>query len=141
MPDTGAALREASDALLKDLEALADLEEVKRVIEPGDPRLVELAATIEELAERVLASSARQRALSQEAHAEVELGLPDAPSRPIEETPRAISAILSEWRAAERRAQAAPVGSDEAAEAERDVDRLKTEYRRAHDEATRHTED
>ena len=110
MPDTGAALREASDALLKDLEALADLEEVKRVIEPGDPRLVEL-------------------------------GLPDAPSRPIEETPRAISAILSEWRAAERRAQAAPVGSDEAAEAERDVDRLKTEYRIAHEQATRHTED
>jgi hypothetical protein len=140
MPDTRAALREASDALLKDLEALADLEEVKRVIKPGDPRLVELAATIEELAERVLASSARQRALSLEAHAEVELGLPDAPSRPIEETPRAISAILSEWRAAERRAQAAPAGSDEAAEAERDVDRLKTEYRMAHEQATRHTD-
>jgi hypothetical protein len=141
MPDTGAALREASDALLKDLGALADLEEVKRVIEPGDPRLVELAGSIEELAQRVLTSSARQRALSMEANTEVALGLPDAPSRPIQETPRAISAILAEWREAERRAQAAAADSDEAAEAERDVDRLKAEYRRAHDEAIRHTDD
>jgi hypothetical protein len=141
MPDTGAALREASDALLKDLEALAELEEVKRVIEPGDPRLVELAGTIEELAERVLASSARQRALSLEAHAQVEFGMPEAPSRPIEDTPRAISTILAEWREAERRAQAAAADSDEAAEAEQDVDRLKAEYRRAHEEAIRHTDE
>ena len=138
MSDTGAALRQASDQLLGDLESLSDLEEVKRQIEPGDPRLIELAGTIEVLAQRVLASSARQRQLTIEANDLVDLGLPDAPRHPIAETPRAISAILADWRDAERRARAAPDGSPEAAEAERELDRFKEEYREAHEHATRH---
>ena len=137
MQDTGEALREASDALLRDLEALSDLEATKREIVPGDPRLVELASTIEALAQRVLASSARQREMTLEANDLVDLGLPDAPSRSIEETPRSISTILADWREAERLAQAAAAGSAEAAEAEREIDRLKAEYREAHEEATR----
>ena len=137
MQDTGEALREASDALLRDLEALSDLEATKREIVPGDPRLVELASTIEALAQRVLASSARQREMTLEANDLVDLGLPDAPSRSIEETPRSISTILANWREAERLAQAAAAGSAEAAEAEREIDRLKAEYREAHEEATR----
>ena len=47
MPGTGDALRRTSDALLRDLEALVSLEEEKRGVEPGDPRLVDLAAQIE----------------------------------------------------------------------------------------------
>jgi hypothetical protein len=137
MQDTGEALREASDALLRDLEALSDLEATKREIVPGDPRLIELAGTIEALAQRVLASSARQRELTLEVNDLVDLGLPDAPSRPIEETPRSIATILADWREAERAAQAATPGSAEAAEAERAIDRLKQEYREAHEEATR----
>ncbi len=137
MQDTGEALREASDALLRDLEALSDLEATKREIVPGDPRLVELASTIEALAQRVLASSARQREMTLEANDLVDLGLPDAPSQSIDETPRSISTILADWREAERLAQAAPAGSAEAAEAEREIDRLKAEYREAHEEATR----
>jgi hypothetical protein len=137
MQDTGEALREASDALLRDLEALSDLEAAKREIVPGDPRLIELAGTIEALAQRVLASSARQRELTLEANDLVDLGLPDAPSRPIEETPRAIATILADWREAERAARAATPGSAEAADAERAIDRLKQEYREAHEEATR----
>jgi hypothetical protein len=140
MPDTGAALREASDTLLRDLEALSGLEEVKRSIEPGDPRLIELAGTIEAMAERVLASSARQRELTVEANDLVDLGMPEAPTRSIDDTPRAIAIILAEWRDAERRAQAAEAGSVDAAEAERAVDRLKNEYRRAHEEAKRQSE-
>jgi hypothetical protein len=141
MQDTGEALREASDALLRDLEALTDLEAAKREIVPGDPRLIELAGTIETLAQRVLASSARQRELTLEANDLVDLGVPDAPSRPIEETPRAIATILADWREAERTAQAATPGSAEAAEAERAIDRLKQEYREAHEEATRNLDD
>ena len=137
MQDTGDALREASDALLRDLEALSDLEATKREIVPGDPKLVELAGTIEALARRVLASSARQRELTLEANDLVDLGLPDAPSRSIEETPRPIATILADWREAERTAQTAAPGSTEAAEAERQIDRLKAEYREAHEEATR----
>ena len=40
------ALRETSDELLRDLEALSVLEEDKRQVSPGDPRLVDLAAQI-----------------------------------------------------------------------------------------------
>jgi hypothetical protein len=141
MQDTGEALREASDALLRDLEALSDLEATKREIVPGDPRLIELAGTIEALAQRVLASSARQRELTLEVNDLVDLGLPDAPSRPIEETPRSIATILADWREAERAAQAATPGSAEATEAERAIDRLKQEYREAHEEATRNLDD
>jgi hypothetical protein len=137
MSETAAALRQASDNLLRDLESLSDLEEVKRQIEPGDPRLIELAGTIEVLAHRVLASSARQRQLTIEANDLVDLGMPDAPSHPIAETPRAISAILADWREAERRAQAAPEGSAEAADAEEALDRFKEEYREAHGKASR----
>jgi hypothetical protein len=108
MPDTGAALREASDTLLRDLEALSELEDVKRSIEPGDPRLIELAGTIEAMAERVLASSARQRELTVEANDLVDLGMPEAPTRSIDDTPRGIATILAEWRDAERRTR----GSD-----------------------------
>ena len=141
MQDTGDALREASDALLRDLEALSDLEATKREIVPGDPRLIELAGTIEALAQRVLASSARQRELTIEVNDLVDLGMPDAPTKSIEETPRSIATILADWREAERRAQAAPPGSQEAAEAEGDIDRLKAEYRRAHEEAVRNAAD
>ena len=140
MTDAGQALRETSDALLRDLEALSNLEDVKREIEPGDPRLLELAAGIEELARRVLASSTRQRALSVVANDLVDEGNPDAPSRSIEETPRAISTILAEWREAERRVIAATAGSAEEAEAERAVEELKAEYRRAHEEASRNAD-
>ena len=140
MPDTGAALREASDTLLRDLEALSELEEVKRSIAPGDSRLIELAGTIEAMAERVLASSARQRELTIEANDLVDLGMPEAPTRSIDETPRSIATILAEWRNAERHAQAAEAGSADAVEAERAILRLKNEYRRAHEEATRQSE-
>ena len=74
MPGTGGALRRTSDSLLRDLEALLELEEEKRTIDPGDPRLVDLAAQIEQVAKRVLASSTSQRAQTQLIHELTETG-------------------------------------------------------------------
>jgi hypothetical protein len=48
-----------------------------------------------------------------------------------------MEAILAAWRQAERQLDAAEPGSAEAAEAQVLVDRLREEYRRAHDEGTR----
>src|SRR6266853_2325053 len=118
MGDTGQALRETFDALLRDLDVLSTIEEEKRTLEPGDPRLVQLAARIEEIAQRVLVGSVRQRQLTEVVIAQVEAASPDAPDVPIEETPRSIQAILAEWREAERRVAAAAPGSAEATEAE-----------------------
>jgi hypothetical protein len=135
MADSGQALRQTSDALLRDLDVLSTIEEQKRSLEPGDPQLVDLARRIEEIAQRVLVGSVRQRELTEVVNGQVEAGSPDAPARPIGETPRSIAEILAQWRDAERRAEAAPPHSVEATEAEALVDRLRDEYRRAHEAA------
>jgi hypothetical protein len=135
--DTANALRETSDALLRDLDVLVTLEEEKRSIEPGDPRLVELAQRIDEIAQRVLSGAGRQRDLTTVANAQVAAGSPAAPETPIDDTPRPIQAILTEWRDAERRVAAAAPGSMDAAEAEALVDRLRSEYRAAQENARR----
>ena len=135
--DTGKALRETSDALLRDLDVLVTMEEEKRLLEPDDPRRVELAGRIEEIARRILAGTADQHHLTKVAEAQVSSGAPHAPDEPIEDTPRAVHAVLSDWRDAERRAAAAEPGSTEAIESRALVDRLRLEYRQALDSASR----
>lgn len=131
MSRTSDELRSTSDALLRDLEVLGTLEDEKRTIAPGDPRLVDLASQIEEIAQRVLAGSVRQRRLTQTAASQVELGQPDAPVRSIEATLRRPSEVLAEWREAERRLAAADPASAEWTEAEALVELCREEYRGA----------
>jgi hypothetical protein len=131
MASSSEALRTTSDALLRDLEVLGALEDEKRSIEPGDPRLVDLATQIESIAKRVLSGSARQRRLSEVVSDQVRDDSPGAPSASIEDTPRQRSAILAEWRDAERRLDAADPASAEWTEAEALVELLREEYRRA----------
>jgi len=131
MTSTSDALRSTSDALLRDLEVLGTLEEEKRTIEPGDPRLVDLSTQIEEIARRVLSGSRRQRQLSETASDQVRDGADEAPTASIDATPRPPSAILAEWREAERRLAAADPASAEWTEADALVELLREEYRRA----------
>jgi hypothetical protein len=135
--ESGHALRETSDALMRDLEVLAALEQEKRGLEPGDPRLVDLAGKIQEIANRVLASSIREHQLTQAGNVLIATGSAAAPTRTIEETPRAAAEILAEWREAERRLADADPDSAEAAEARALADALRDEYQRAYDEASR----
>ena len=137
MPDTTQELREASDALLRDLEALGELEEEKRTLPAGDPKTVDLSRQIEEIAGRVLARTTRQRTLTTELQEQAEAGGSSAPGLSINETRRSIATILDEWRQAERRMQMSDPGSAEHEEAIILVERLRLEYRRAHDEARR----
>lgn len=135
--DTARALRETSDALLRDLDVLVAIEEEKRSLEPGDPRLVELADRVDALAARVLGMSGHQRDLTRVARAQVETESAAAPEQSIEATPRPLYAILTEWRDAERRAAAATADSPEAIEARALVARLRDEYRAAQEAARR----
>jgi hypothetical protein len=135
--ETSHALRETSDALLRDLEVLATIEEEKRSLGPGDPRLVELAGRVQEIAERILAGTVRQHQLSQVANIQVETGSPTAPTGPIDATPRSMTAILAEWREAERRHAVAEPGSADALETRALADRLRVEYQRAYEAARR----
>jgi hypothetical protein len=133
--ETGNALRATSDSLLRDLDVLVTIEEEKRSLEPGDPRLVELAERIEKIARRVLDGTVRQHDLTRVVNAQVAADSPQAPDASIDDTVRPIQAVLADWRDAERRAIAAEPGSAEAAEANALVDNLRDEYRRAHDKA------
>jgi hypothetical protein len=141
LSETGSALRATSDALIQDLERLAALEREKRSMAPTDPRLVGIAAEVEQLALRVLGRSVKQRELTQDARNEVKSGDPDAPMHSIATTPREIHVILAEWRDAERRATDAPGGSPHRSAAEAQIDRLRAEYRQAHDDALRRGKD
>jgi hypothetical protein len=124
---------------MRDLDVLSALEEEKRGLDPGDPRLVELAGRIEEIAKRILRGSVRQHELTQTLNVDVERGGPRAPTTTIEETPRSVAAILTEWRDAERRVVAAEPGSAEEAEARALSEALREEYQRAYDDASRHS--
>ena len=134
MEDTAADLRATSDALMRDLEVLATIEDEKRTLAPGDPRMVELAQRVEDVARRVLSSTVRQRRLTEVGNEQADAAAPGTPVTSIDETPRAIADILAEWRAAERRALAAEPGSAEAAEARALGDHHREEYRRALEE-------
>jgi len=135
MTDTGEALRETSDALMRDLDALATMEGEKRQLQPGDPKILELAARVEELAARVLAGTTYQRRLSELGDTQIARGSPAAPTEPIEESERPIELILAEWREAERGLASAPPDSVEETEARVRVRRLRDEYRKAHEAA------
>jgi hypothetical protein len=134
--DASRELRTSSDALLDDLAMLAGLEQEKRSLSPGSPRLVALAEEIEQLAARVLGQSRRQRSLSETVSDLARAGR--GTTKPsIEETPREIHLILADWREAERQASEAAPGSEQAREAEAAIDRLRDEYRAAHEFARR----
>jgi hypothetical protein len=134
----GNALRAASDALMRDLTELQALEQEKRQTEPDNPRLVRLAEEIEALAVRVMGSSMRQR---ERAEAIVGVGGSSAPDQSIAETPREIHVILAEWRDTERQLSEATPGTPEVDIAERRIDMLRREYRRAHDAARRRSDE
>jgi hypothetical protein len=120
------SLRATSDSLVRDLAALSALEGEKRSLPMDDPRLVEIAEQVELIAARVLAGTERQTVLAKE--------LADMPAggSTIADVQRAPSAILEEWRDAERRLAEAPDGSAEATELRILADRLRAEYGEAY---------
>ena len=63
--ETERALRATSDALLANIEELATLEQEKRIVKAGDPRLVELSKSIERIAARVLGGTIEERVLTE----------------------------------------------------------------------------
>jgi hypothetical protein len=133
MTELGAELRDTSDQVLRDLEALGVLEEEKRTIKPGDPRLVTLAAEVETLAARLLAGTSRQRDLAGALHDDPRA----AAVPPIADHHRPMAEILKAWREAEQALNVAAPGSSEEATARAAIEQARAEYRRAFDERQR----
>ena len=126
--DAAAELRATSDLLLLDLEALGELEELKRTVPHGDPKLVDIAGRIEELARKVLYGSQHQLDLTEAINESA-----DATTSQIAtiEDVRSPSAVLADWRDAERRAAEFEPGSASHAVALEDINRARAEYRRS----------
>ncbi len=122
---------------MRDLEQLEGMEREKRQLPADSPRLVQIAADVETIALRVLGSTVRQRELAEDASGRTGERKPDALGESIVDVPREIHVILAEWRDAERRASESRASSAEATTAAADVDRLRAEYRSAHEGATR----
>jgi hypothetical protein len=126
-----AGLRRASDDFMQRLDRLHELESRKRELPPDQPEFVRLAREIEDLARGLLYAGGVQVELAEEVHADIKQGQVVI-DQPIRETPpkRDAVAVLSDWRAAERRLAAAAPGSGEERSARADVERLRAEYRR-----------
>jgi hypothetical protein len=123
-------LRQASDTLMERLDRLYELESRKRELSPERPEFIRLAREIEDLARALLFSSGQEVELAEAVHADVKAGDATADVS-IRDTPpkRDAVGVLAEWRAAERRLQAARAGSADEDEARREVERLRIEYR------------
>ena len=126
MPDARRDLRATSDALRRDLDALASLEDEKRRLALDDPHATELAHQIEEIAERVLGRTSVETDLTKAVRTSGATGT-------IETTRRPAADILTEWRELERRNDAAEPASAEAAELAVLLNRVREEYRAAVD--------
>ncbi len=125
-------LRAASDLLLQRMDRLYELEQRKRELSPAQPEFMRIAREVEDVARTVLGATGLQVELAGEVAAAAKRGSPAAqePIRNVPPNVRDAMSILAEWRDAERRLAAAPLGSDEERIAGADVARLREEYRR-----------
>jgi len=124
-------LRSSSDEMLRTLEQLERLEREKRLEEPGTPRFVDLATEVERLAALIFKQTGRQQQLAEVSHAAARRGADLTPIEAIV-THRDVSAILADWRDAERRMASSSIDSAEHGKAAADVRRLREEYHQAH---------
>jgi hypothetical protein len=130
-------LRVASDRILTTLEQLDSLESEKRRLKPDSERFQLLSREIERLAAEIFAQSHAEQALGEQAQAAAARSGTDLPSIDDSIAARDLSAILAEWRDAERRLQLAAPDSAEHSIASGDIRRLREEYQRAYSASQR----
>jgi hypothetical protein len=123
------ALRGASDGLLIAIREVDARERMKRGVRPDDPAFAPLAREVRVAAEAVLALAREEEANAQEASAMTAgAGLPtiNASTPPTD-----LESILAEWRAVERRLEAADAASPEAQGLMDEFERLRDRYAEA----------
>ena len=121
-------LRGASDGLLIAIRQVEARERLKRAVAPDDPTFSPLARDVRVAAEAVLALAREEEREAEKAtRATAGAGLPsiDAATPPAN-----LATILAEWRAVERRLEAADPASPGAHELMVEFERLRDEYAR-----------
>ena len=122
-------LRGASDGLLIAIREVDARERMKRGVRPGDPGFPALAREVRVAAETVL-----RLAQQEENAAEATRGSAVAERLPTINASvpqRDLGAILDEWRAVERRLEAAEAASPEAGRLMQEFEALRTRYAEA----------
>jgi hypothetical protein len=120
-------LRAHSDRMLELLKRLQTLEQEKHHVPVGSPEFLDLAGEVERLSRLVFRWSGIQMQSAEHAAALVQRGeMPGTPLDSVE--PRRLDVILASWREAQLRFELAKPGSDEAAQAASDVERLREEF-------------
>jgi hypothetical protein len=123
------ALRGASDGLLIAIREVDAREHMKRGVRPDDPAFAPLAREVRVAAEAVLALARQEEANAEEASSMTAgAGLPtiNASTPPTD-----LASILAEWRAVERRLEAADPASPEAQGLMDEFERLRDRYAEA----------
>jgi hypothetical protein len=129
---SAAELRLTSDEFLQRLDRLYELETRKREIKPDDAEFARLAREVEDTARALLGVGEHQTHLADESIERAKQDPGNAIETPIRELPRTrrdATAVLADWRAAERYLATAAPGSDDERKARGDVERLRGEYR------------
>ena len=129
-PDTiKDALRGSSDGLLIAIRAVDARERMKRGVRPGDAEFPALAREVRVAAEALLTLARLEEAKANETAATPSAaGLPTIEqSRPPED----LADILAQWRAVERRLEAADQGSPESQRLMVEFEALRERYTRA----------
>jgi hypothetical protein len=117
-------LERTSDVLLAQLQELEDLEKTKRDLPDGSKAQLRLTRQVEALARKVLRTAGDQTEI-----VETISEMADTPGGP--QAAREPHLILAEWRAAERALEQESPGTTGWEAARADVERLRSEYRRA----------
>lgn len=123
------ALRGASDGLLIAIREVDARERMKRGVRPDDPAFAPLAREVRVAAEAVLVLARQEEANAEEASsmaAGAELPTINATVPPTD-----LASILAEWRAVERRLEAADPASPEAQGLMDEFERLRDRYAEA----------
>jgi hypothetical protein len=122
-------LRATSDRLVGLVREVDRLEVLKRHAEIGTEDFVDLADDVARISRRLARWAEQERALAREtAEARARGDLVRTSIEAVESRPA--HRILAEWREAIVRADLAPPGTVEHAEAAADVERLRLEYQR-----------
>jgi len=123
------ALRGASDGLLLAIREVEARERMKRGVPPADPGFAPLAREVRIAAEAVLVLARQEEARADETSGHRSAtGLPTINASP---SPADLARILADWRAVERRLEAAEPASREAQGLMQQFEALRDQYAKA----------
>lgn len=128
------AIRVVSDELIRELDELLTLEELKRATPVDDPAFPQLARDVEETARSLLSKAATQTSLAEDAH---EASFDTGANATIEDLSPELSPaeILSMWRDTDRERATVQRGTARWLELSARVESLRRAYQRSYDQS------